>query len=54
VRNPAELLRLQSEFAQAAIDNAVGYSTRMGEAMIGLAGEMADAIAYRQHSPRNG
>jgi hypothetical protein len=49
VRNPAELLRLHSEFAQAVVDNAVGYSTRMSEAMIGLAGEMAEAIAYRQH-----
>jgi len=54
VRNPADLFRLQSEFAQAAVDNAVGYSTRMSEAMIGLAGEMAEAIAYRQHPPRNG
>jgi len=47
VRNPAELFRLQGELAQAAVHNAVGYSTRMSEAMVGLAGEMAGAIAKR-------
>jgi phasin family protein len=47
VRSATDLFRLQSEFARTAFDNAVAESSKMSEAMIKLAGEVAEPITSR-------
>lgn len=47
VRSPTDFFRLQSEFARSAFDNIVAESSKMSEAMIKLAGEVAEPITSR-------
>jgi len=47
VRSATDLFRLQSEFARSAFDNVVAESSKMSEAMIKLAGEVAEPITSR-------
>ncbi len=47
VRSPADLFRLQSDFARSAFDNAVAESSKVSEAVIKLAGEVAEPITSR-------
>ena len=41
VRSPADLLRVQSQFAKAAFDNAMAFSNNVGGTLTILAGEVA-------------
>ena len=47
VKSPADLFRLQSEFARAQFDAMVAESSKVSEAMIKLAGEVAEPITSR-------
>jgi len=47
VRSATDLFRLQSEFARTAFDNMVSESSKVSEAMIKLAGEVAEPITSR-------
>ena len=47
VRSATDLFRLQSDFARSAFDNMVAESSKMSEAMIKLAGDVAEPITSR-------
>ena len=47
VRSPADLFRLQSDFARSAFDNAVAESSKVSETVLKLAGEAAEPITSR-------
>ena len=47
VRSPTDLFKLQSDYARSAFDNMVAESSKMSEAMIKLAGEVAEPITSR-------
>jgi phasin family protein len=47
VKSPTDLFRLQSDFARAQFDAMVAESSKMSEAMIKLAGEVAQPITSR-------
>ena len=47
VRNPTDFFKLQSDFARSAFDSLVAESSKMSEAMIRLAGEVAEPITSR-------
>ncbi len=47
VRSPTDLFKLQSDYARSAFDNIVSESSKMSEAMIKLAGEVAQPITSR-------
>ena len=42
VRSPADLLRVQSQFAKAALDNAMVFSNSLSGTLTTMAGEVAD------------
>ena len=41
VRSPADLIRVQSQFARTAFDNAIAFSNKMSETLTKMAGEVA-------------
>jgi phasin family protein len=47
VRSPADLFRLQGEYARSAFDSMVAQSSKLSENMIKLAGEVAEPITNR-------
>jgi phasin family protein len=47
VKSPTDFFRLQSEYARSAFDSAVAESSKMSEAMIKIAGEVAQPITSR-------
>jgi phasin family protein len=47
VKSPTDFFRLQSEFARAQFDAMVAESSKVSEAMIKLAGEVAEPITSR-------
>ena len=47
VKSPTEFFKLQSDFARSAFDGAVAETSKMSEAMIKLAGEVAEPISSR-------
>jgi phasin family protein len=47
VRSATDLFRLQSEYARTAFDSMVAESSKMSEAMMKLAGEVAEPITSR-------
>ena len=47
VKSPTDFFRLQSEFARSAFDSWVGQSSKASEAVIKLAGEVAEPITSR-------
>ena len=47
VKSPADLFRMQSEFARAQFDALVAESSKVSEAVIKLAGEVAEPITSR-------
>lgn len=47
VKSPTDLFRLQSEFAKSAFDNLVAESSKVSEAVIKLAGDVAQPLTNR-------
>ena len=47
VRSPTDFFKLQSDYARSAFDNMVAESSKMSEAVIKLAGEVAEPITSR-------
>jgi phasin family protein len=47
VKSPTDFFKLQSDFARSAFDSLVAESSKMSEAMIKLAGEVAEPITSR-------
>ncbi len=47
VRSPTDFFRLQSDYARSAFDNIVSESSKMSEAVLKLAGEVAEPITSR-------
>jgi phasin family protein len=47
VRSPTDFFRLQSDFARTAFDSMIAESSKMSEAMMKLAGEVAEPITSR-------
>lgn len=47
VKSPTDLFRLQSEYARSAFDSAVAESSKLSEAMLKIAGEVAQPITSR-------
>ncbi|SMF68379.1 phasin family protein [Allosphingosinicella indica] len=47
VKSPTDFFRLQSEYARSAFDSMVSESSKMSEAVIKLAGEVAEPITNR-------
>lgn len=47
VKSPTDFFRLQSEYARSAFDSMVAESSKMSEAVIKLAGEVAEPITNR-------
>ena len=47
VKSPTELFQLQSEFAKASFDNAVAEASRVSEAWLKVAGDIAQPISNR-------
>jgi phasin family protein len=47
VKSPTDFFRMQSEFARAQFDAMIAESSKMSEAMIKLAGEVAEPITNR-------
>ena len=47
VRTPADFFRLQSDFARSAFDGVVAESSKVSEAVLKLAGEVAEPITSR-------
>ena len=47
VRSPTDLFRLQSEFAKSQFESMIAESSKMSEAMIKLAGEVAQPLTNR-------
>jgi phasin family protein len=47
VKSPTDFFRMQSEFARAQFDAMIAESSKMSEAMIKLAGEVAEPITSR-------
>lgn len=47
VKSPADLFRLQSEYAKSAFDSVVAEGSRFSEALIKLSGEVAEPITSR-------
>jgi phasin family protein len=47
VRSPTDLFKLQSDYARSAFDNMVSESSKMSEAVLKLAGEVAEPITSR-------
>jgi phasin family protein len=47
VKSPTDLFRLQSEYARSAFDSAVAESSKISEAMLKIAGEVAQPITSR-------
>ena len=47
VKSPTEFFKLQSDFARSAFDGVVAETSKMSEAMIKLAGEVAEPISSR-------
>ena len=47
VRSPADLFRLQSDFARQAFDGLVAESSKVSETVLKLAGEVAEPITSR-------
>ncbi len=47
VRSPTDFFRLQSDYARTAFDAMVSESSKMSEAMLKLAGEVAEPITSR-------
>ena len=47
VKAPTELFQLQSEFAKASFDNAVAEASRVSEAWLKIAGDIAQPISNR-------
>ncbi len=47
VKSATDLFRLQGDYARAAFDNAVAESARLSEAMLKLAGDVAEPITSR-------
>ena len=47
VKSPADLFRLQSEFARAQFDALVSESSKLSETMIKIAGDVAEPITSR-------
>ncbi len=42
VRSPADLIRVQSQFAKAAFDNAMAFSSNVSDTLTKMAGEVAE------------
>ena len=47
VKSPTELFQLQSDYAKASFDNAVAEASKMSEAMMKFAGEIAQPLSNR-------
>lgn len=47
VKSPTDFFKLQSDYARSAFDSLVAESAKMSEAMIKLAGEVAEPITNR-------
>jgi phasin family protein len=47
VRNPAELFQLQGEFVRSAFDRLLTQSTKIGDSLIELSGQIATPLADR-------
>lgn len=47
VKSPTEFFKLQSDYARSAFDGIVAETSKMSEAMIKLAGEVAEPISSR-------
>lgn len=47
VKSPTELFQLQSDYARTSFDSAVAEASRMSEAMMKFAGEIAQPISNR-------
>jgi phasin family protein len=47
VRSPADLFRLQSDYARSYFDSVVAETSKMSEAFVKLAGEVAEPITNR-------
>ena len=47
IKSPADFFRLQTEFARGQFDSFVAESAKMSEAMIKLAGDVAEPLASR-------
>lgn len=47
VKSPTDFLRLQSDYARSAFDSWVGQSAKASEAVLKLAGEVAEPITSR-------
>jgi len=47
VKSPTELFQLQSEFAKASFDSAVAEASRVSEALMKVAGEIAQPLSNR-------
>ena len=47
VKSPADLFRLQSEFARTAFDSAVAETARVSETVVKMGGEVAEPITSR-------
>ncbi len=47
VKSPTEFFKLQSDYARSAFDGVVAETSKMSEAMIKLAGEVAEPISSR-------
>ena len=47
VKSPTELFQLQSEFAKSSFDSAVAEASKLSEAVVKLAGEIAQPISSR-------
>src|SRR3546814_9295366 len=47
VKSPTDFFKLQSDYVRSAFDNLVAESSKMSEAVIKLAGEVAEPITSR-------
>ena len=47
VKSPTELMKLQSDFVRSAFDSMVAHTSKSTEAMLKLAGEVAQPISNR-------
>ncbi len=54
VRSPADLVRVQSQFARAAFDNAMALSTNVSDTLTNMAGEVAAASVPSSSADHSG
>ena len=54
VRSPADLIRVQSQFARTAFDNAMAFSRNVSETLTKMVGEVATPSASSSSDDRSG